>query len=101
MQKKAKVDLSENYRIFETDIFREDLGALQPSIKEKIKLKLKNSIYPSLKVQPYFGKNIKKLTNYVPETWRYRVGDFRIFYTISPKNKVISILTISARKDAY
>lgn len=100
-QKKVRVDLSENFRIFETDIFREDLGELQPSIKDKIELKLRNSSYPALKLQPYFGKNIKKLTNYTPETWRFRVGNFRIFYGINPNTKIISMLTISARKDAY
>jgi mRNA interferase RelE/StbE len=93
--------LSEPYQIFETDIFTEDLEVLQPSIRERIKSKLKNSVYAILKQQPRHGKNIKKLVNYNPETWRYRVGEFRIFYAINDKNKVIPMLTILARKDAY
>ena len=93
--------MSEPYRVFETDVFIEDLEDLQPSIKERIKSKLKTNIYSILKQQPHHGKNIKKLTNYNPETWRYRVGDFRIFYTINDKTKIISMLTISDRKDAY
>ncbi len=93
--------MSEPFRIFETDVFLEDLEKLQPSIKERIKSKLKKDIYSILRQQPHHGKNIKKLVNYSPETWRYRVGDFRIFYTIKDKTKIISILTISDRKDSY
>jgi len=93
--------LSEPYRIFETDIFIEDLEALQPSIRERIESKLKSNIYSILKQQPHHGNNIKKLINYHPETWRYRVGNFRIFYTINDKEKIISILTLSDRKNAY
>ena len=78
-----------------------DLEKLPKSISEKLKSKLRGYIYVSLKQQPYFGKNIKKLMDYAPQTWRYRIGDFRIFYTIDASKKIISMLTISNRKDAY
>ncbi len=99
--KRAEAVLSEGYKVFETDIILEDLEDFPKSILERLKLKIKNQVYPTLKQQPYFGKNIKKLVNYDPETWRYRIGDFRLFYVIDEKRKVISMLTISARKDAY
>ena len=93
--------MSEIFRIYETDVFTGDIGDIQESIREKLKLKIRNHIYPILRAQPFFGNNIKKLSNYEPPTWRYRIGDYRIFYSINTKEKVISILAIHDRKDAY
>jgi len=42
--------------------------------------------------------NIKKLTNFTPE-YRLRVGNYRILFEI--EDNVITIYTISNRKDAY
>ena len=101
MRKMEKVALSNAYRIFETSVFAEDLEKVPTTLREKLKSILKNQVYPILKEHPYFGINIKKLVNYHPPTWRYRIGDFRIFYSVDDANKIISILTISNRKDAY
>ena len=45
--------------------------------------------------------NKKKLKGYVPDTWRYRSGKFRIFYTVDQDEEIIYMLTIDHRKDAY
>ena len=37
----------------------------------------------------------KKLKNYNPNTWRYRIGNYRLFYEIDEKEKLIIILTIN------
>jgi len=42
--------------------------------------------------------NIKKLTNFTPE-YRLRVGNYRVLFEIT--DNVITIYTISHRKDAY
>ncbi|HQO03369.1 MAG TPA: type II toxin-antitoxin system RelE/ParE family toxin [Spirochaetota bacterium] len=42
--------------------------------------------------------NIKKLTNFTPE-YRLRVGNYRILFEIT--DNIITIYTISHRKDAY
>jgi mRNA interferase RelE/StbE len=63
-----------NYRLFETSVFMEDLEALDKPVREKLKDKLRDYVYPQLKIQPHFGPNIKKLRNWEPETWRYRIG---------------------------
>lgn len=42
--------------------------------------------------------SIKKLTNFTPE-YRLRVGDYRILFEI--ENNVITIYTITHRKNAY
>ena len=89
------------YRVFETDEFLERIEKLDPQNKTFIKKKLASYVYPQIKVEPFFGKNIKKLKEYVPETWRYRIGRFRIFYTLDQEEKIIYMLTIDHRKDVY
>ncbi len=62
---------------------------------------MKEYIIPQLKSEPHFGSNIKKLKNYDPPTWRYRIGKYRVFYEIDSERNEIDVLTISQRKDAY
>ena len=33
--------------------------------------------------------------------WRYRLGQFRLFYGIDVSNRTVYIVTIDYRKDAY
>ena len=89
------------YRVFETDEFRKRLEALDSRQRSLIKAKLKKFVYPQLRVRPHTGRNIKKLRSYQPETWRYRIGQLRIFYGIDDANAIVNILTLSDRKDAY
>ena len=51
--------------------------------------------------KPKFVKNIKKLKNFTPETWRYRIGGYRFFYTIDDQRKIIFMTTADNRADAY
>ena len=67
------------YRLFETSVFLEDLETIDPSVRAKLKEKLRDYVYPQIKDQPHFGPNIKKLRNWEPETWRFRTGTWRIF----------------------
>jgi len=57
--------------------------------------------YPQLRQNPYYGKNIKKLVNYDPDTWRYRIGDYRFFYTIDDHKKIVYMLAADNRQGAY
>ena len=70
------------YRIFLTDEFLKQLDKIEPHIRKKLDRKIEEYISPRLKEEPHFGQNIKKLRNYIPETWRYRIGSFRLFYII-------------------
>lgn len=90
-----------NYRIFETDYFIKKMSKLNRKEKYGIEQRLHLNIYPQLSDQPYFGNNIKKLKNYHPETWRYRIGTFRLFYEISEDEKIVYIINISTRQSAY
>ena len=89
------------YRIFETDEFLSNLAKIDSAQRRFIEAKLKKYIYPQLQDQPYHGTNVKKLQGYSPDTWRYRIGQFRLFYGIDGEKQIVSILTIDYRKDAY
>lgn len=90
-----------DFRIFETDQFQEDLGKIFGGRKGKIVGKLEKYVYPQLKQQPYFGKNIKKLKGYAPETWRYRIGNYRFFYEIDDKKKTVFMIAAGLRAKSY
>jgi mRNA interferase RelE/StbE len=89
------------YRIFETDEFRHQLAQLASEDAEFIRNKLRGYVYPQLRRAPHVGPQIKKLRGYRPETWRYRIGKFRVFYLIDEKAHVVSVLTVDRRRDAY
>ncbi len=90
-----------SFKIFETNQFLEDLEQEFSGQKERIKRKLDSYAYPQLKQQPYFGKNIKKLKDYKPETWRYRIGGYRFFYEIDDHKKIVFMISADNRADAY
>ncbi len=101
MQKPEGDDLSANYRIFETDEYLKRLSKLPPRNAATISKKLQSYVYPQLIKNPFYGKNIRKLKDYDPETWRYRIGKYRMFYSIDDDEKIIYVLTVDLRKDAY
>ncbi|MBW1785977.1 MAG: type II toxin-antitoxin system RelE/ParE family toxin [Deltaproteobacteria bacterium] len=47
------------------------------------------------------GNNIKKLRDYNSDIWRYRIGSFRIFYSVDTSEKVVYLPALDHRKDAY
>ena len=89
------------YRIFETEEFQRTLRKLSARERDTIRGKLTNYAYPRLREQPYFGPNIRKLRGYTPDTRRYRIGRYRIFYVVDQAELVVYLLTVEARKDAY
>jgi mRNA interferase RelE/StbE len=91
----------DNYNIFETDEFIKNTGKISNRDKSFIEKKLLQHIYPQLREEPHYGNNIKKLIDYKPETWRYRIGKYRLFYVINENEKTIYVLSIDLRKEAY
>ncbi len=89
------------YRILETESFVHDLETQLGSNSKKIIDKLRSFVYPNLKNNPYYGSNIKKLKNYQPDTWRYRIGDYRFFYEVNLEEKIIIMIAADHRKDCY
>ncbi len=90
-----------DFRVFETDEFLERFKKLTSRDANFLRRKLDSFVYPQIKKAPFWGNNIKKLQGYDPNTWRYRIGKFRLFYIIDQEDQIIYILTIDDRKDAY
>ena len=90
--------MSLNFNIAETETFSRSIT--QPEYK-KIYEKIKNYVYPQLKLSPYFGNNIKRLKGELKDTYRYRIGDYRLFYTIDAGKLLVFVLDIKRRNDAY
>ena len=101
MQGPEKGNLLISYKIFETSQFQEDLQQIAASGHSKIVQKLQTVVYPQLRQHPHFGPNIKKLKNFKPETWRYRVGAWRFFFEIDEQEHVVFMTAAHHRSRAY
>jgi len=86
------------FKIAETETFENKINTQKYKFLYK---KIKEYIYPILRENPYFGPNIKKLKGEYKELYRYRIGDYRLFYKISEETVIIFIIDIENRKDAY
>ena len=100
MQKLDEVALSD-FRIFETDEFTKQLKKLPSRDAAFLRKKLDSYVYPHIRTEPFWGNNIKKLQGCSTDTWRYRIGRVRLFYIVDQKKRIIFILTVNDRKDAY
>ena len=89
------------YRIFETEQFKKDLGQIAWSGNKKVSQKLNDFVNPQLRQHPHFGPNIKKLKDFTPDTWRYRIGAWRFFYEIDEDEKIVFMLAASHRSSVY
>ena len=90
--------LSEEFRIAETTTFK---NGLETQSYQRYYKKLTENVYPRLKENPYYGPNIKRLKGDLKSVFRYRIGDYRLFYTVDPEKKYVYILTLKNRKDSY
>ena len=100
MQRRSEDALPE-FRIFETDEFLKRLKKLVSRDAAFLRSKLDSFVYPQLRAEPFWGNNIKKIQGYTPETWRYRIGKFRVFYIIDQEDQILYILSVDDRKNAY
>ena len=89
------------YKIFETETFLKSLEQDFEGQQEKIKKKLREYVYQQLTVSPVFGSNIKKLRDWKPPTWRYRIQSYRFFYEIDEERKIVSMIVAEHRSRAY
>ncbi len=89
------------YEVFIAVEYDKQLKNLPKNDRVLIEKKMKEYIIPQLKFEPHFVSNIKKLKNYDPPIWRYRIGKYRVFYEIDDESKEVDILTISQIKDTY
>ena len=88
-----------SYQIAETKSFRKGLE----KNRELWKLygKLTDYVYPLLRESPSFGPNRKRLSGEFSDFYRFRVGDYRLFYTIDETERIVFIVALRHRKNAY
>jgi len=101
MPESSKAGSYPPYRIFETRQFSKDLSRLGAAAEKRIEVKLRDSVYPILRQNPYFAPNIKRLKNWEPPTWRYRVGEWRFFYEVDDEAGIVFMIAADHRKQAY
>ena len=91
-----------DFRIFETEQFQKDLKAIASSGMPKLVSKLHKYVYPQLRSNPAAaGSNAKRLKGPYSDTYRYRIGAWRFFYTIDEKHRIVYMIAASHRSRAY
>ena len=87
-----------NYKIAETETFSKKIKSRKFN---HVYNKILKDIYPILRNNPFFGPNIKRLKGKFAKINRFRIGDYRIFYTVDESEKIIFFINIENRQDAY
>jgi mRNA interferase RelE/StbE len=90
--------LPNEFKIVETPGF---VAKLQAAEYRSVYDRARKYVYPQLRTNPFFGPNIKKLKGEFAGIYRYRIGDFRLFYTIRKQQILVVVIDLERRKDAY
>lgn len=85
------------FSIAETKSFEK----IKAAIDKKLYTKIVNIVYPQLRQNPYFGTNIKKPKGEFEVYYRYRLGDYRLFYLIDDGKVVVVVVDFRHRQNAY
>jgi len=85
------------FQIAETSTFEKSKKKIDKKLYEKIK----KFVYPQLRENPFFGSNIKKLKDNLEGYYRYRVGNYRLFYLIEDEKLIIVVVDFKHRQQAY
>jgi mRNA interferase RelE/StbE len=85
------------FQIAETKGFEKRKGSIAPELYEKIK----SVVYPQLRRNPYFGPNIKKLKGKFALYYRFRIGNYRLFYLIEADKVLVVVVDLKHRQNAY
>ena len=87
-----------DFKIFETEIF---ISKIKKEPFRSIRKKINEYVYPQLISNPFCGSNIKKLKGKYEGVYRYRIGKFRLFYTIENTLLKVIAFNIEQRKNSY
>ncbi len=90
--------MSDKFKIAETELFQKNI---RKNEYRKLYKKIEEYVYPMLRRNPYFGPNIKRLKGKLSGLYRYRIGDYRLFYEINNDKIIVFIIDIADRKNAY
>ena len=85
------------FRIAETKTFEKAKKKIDPALYTKIK----NIVYPQLRTNPLYGPNIKNLKGEFEGYYRYRIGNYWLFYLIENEQVLVLIVDLRHRQGAY
>ena len=88
----------DKYKIAETENYSKKINSGKYGHLYK---KIFEDVYPILKNNPFFGRNIKKLKGVYKEVYRFRTGSYRLFYKVIEKDSIIFIIDIETRQESY
>lgn len=80
------------YHISETKTFEK-----VKKIDKKLYSKIENFVYPQLRENPFYGTNIKKLKDNLEGYYRYRLGNYRLFYLIKDDKLIVAVVDFKHR----
>lgn len=86
-----------DFKIAETKGFEK----LKAKIDKKLYTKIVNNVYPQLRSNPFFGTNIKKLKGELEGYYRYRIGNYRLFYLIENEKVLVIVTDFKHRQNSY
>jgi len=90
--------LSVEFKIAETESFQK---IAQKPHAASLYAKIVDYVCPQLRQNPFFGPNIKKFKGDLSAFYRYRIGNFRLFYSIDVNKSLVCMVTMKDRKEAY
>jgi len=86
-----------DFQIAETRTFEK----LKNRMDSKLYIKIREIVYPQLRSNPFYGNNIKKLKSEFEGYYRYRIGNYRLFYLIDNEQVLVVIVDLKHRQNAY
>ena len=86
-----------DFQIAESKTFQKVRNKMSP----KLYAKIKDIVYPQLRSNPFFGINIKKLKGDFDSYYRFRIGNYRLFYLIENEKVLVVIVDLRHRQKAY
>ena len=90
---------SSSYTVAETESFRRALR--KNKALARLYPRIRDVVYPLLRREPHFGPNIKRLQGEFSDFYRYRLGDYRLFYTIDEQDTVVVVADLRSRQASY
>jgi mRNA interferase RelE/StbE len=84
------------YRLVLSDNARRIYEAAQAPLARKLA-----RCFARIEAAPRRGNNVKSLKGPLAGHFRYRVGDYRIVYSVEDKTRTVCVVTIAHRRDAY
>jgi len=90
--------LSGKYKIAESESYIQKIGSKKYDF---LYGKILEDVYPTLRLNPFRGRHIKKLKGKYKNYRRFRIGDYRLIYRIDKLQSMVFVADIKTRQSAY